>query len=162
MYKGWAFLALGPRTQWSIVLPPCSQEPTTEFSPEPDESIPHPFTLFFKIHFNIVTCTPIARQRFVKHILIEGNLRNSRTSIAGQRSCKRASLTIEDCVFRGIRTEETSWRQLKVHLWNINRIRFVTKQRLASGHWRHYLCVIVIFRVLYVVMTCECPINLFM
>jgi hypothetical protein len=34
-------------------LLPCSQEPAIDPYPEPDESNPHPLTLFPKIHFNI-------------------------------------------------------------------------------------------------------------
>jgi hypothetical protein len=59
----------------------------------------------------IAVCTPIARKRASKHIPAEENARNNRTSIARQRSCKQASLTIEDGVFRGVRTEELSWKQ---------------------------------------------------
>jgi hypothetical protein len=44
---------------------------------------------------NIVTCIPIARQRFGKHIRAEANARNSRTCIARQRISKHASLTVE-------------------------------------------------------------------
>jgi hypothetical protein len=47
--------------------------------------------------------TFIARQRVGKHVPEEANLRNNR-----QRSCKHASLTIEDGVFCGIRAEELS------------------------------------------------------
>jgi hypothetical protein len=54
----------------------------------------------------IVTC--IARQRVGKHIPAEANARNNMMSIARQRSCKRAFLTIEDGVFRGVRAEELS------------------------------------------------------
>jgi hypothetical protein len=57
---------------------------------------------------NIVTCKPIARQRVDKHVPAEANARNSRTSIAKQRSCKHVYLTIEDGVFRGVRAEELS------------------------------------------------------
>jgi hypothetical protein len=41
-----------------------------------------------------VTCIPIARQRLGKHIPAKANARN-RTSIARQRICKHASVTIE-------------------------------------------------------------------
>jgi hypothetical protein len=55
-----------------------------------------------------VTCTPIARQRFGKHIPAEANAQNNTTSVARQRSYKHASLTIEDGVFRGVRAEALS------------------------------------------------------
>jgi hypothetical protein len=45
--------------------------------------------------FNTVTCIPIARQQLGKHIPVEANARNNRTSIAKQRISKHASLTIE-------------------------------------------------------------------
>jgi hypothetical protein len=51
--------------------------------------------------FYIVTCIPIARQRVGKHIPL-----NNSTSIAGQRSCKHAFLTVEDGVFQEVRADE--------------------------------------------------------
>jgi hypothetical protein len=59
-----------------------------------------------------VTCTSVARQWGGKHIPTEANVRNIRMSVARQRSCEHASLTIEDCVFCGVCTEELSSRQL--------------------------------------------------
>jgi hypothetical protein len=52
-----------------------------------------------------VTCIPIARQRFGKHIPAQANALNNRTSIARQWGCKHASLTIEDDVFRRVRAD---------------------------------------------------------
>jgi hypothetical protein len=57
---------------------------------------------------NTVTRTPIARQRVGKHAPAEANARNNRMSTARQGSCKHASLTTEDGVFRGVRAEELS------------------------------------------------------
>jgi hypothetical protein len=54
----------------------------------------------------IFTCTPIAGQRVGKDVPSEANAWNNMTSIARQRSCKHASLTTEDGVFRGVRAEE--------------------------------------------------------
>jgi hypothetical protein len=44
---------------------------------------------------NIATRIPIARQRLGKHIPVEANPCNNRTSIARQRITKHASLTIK-------------------------------------------------------------------
>jgi hypothetical protein len=51
------------------------------------------YVLYMRVY--TVTCIPIARQRLGKHIPAEANARNNKTSIAGQRISKRASLTIE-------------------------------------------------------------------
>jgi hypothetical protein len=40
---------------------PCSQEPATSPYPVPDEFIPHPPTLFFKISFNIILPSAMSR-----------------------------------------------------------------------------------------------------
>jgi hypothetical protein len=42
-----------------------------------------------------VTCIPTARQRLGKHIPVQANSLNNRTSVARQRIRKRATLTIE-------------------------------------------------------------------
>jgi hypothetical protein len=62
---------------------------------------------------NIICCynISIARQRVNKQVHAEVNARKNRTSIAKQWSCKHASLTTEDGVFRGVCAEEFSWRQ---------------------------------------------------
>jgi hypothetical protein len=57
---------------------------------------------------NIVICTPIARQRVGKDIPAETNAPNNKTSIARQRGCKQASLTIEDGVFLEVHAEGLS------------------------------------------------------
>jgi hypothetical protein len=44
---------------------------------------------------NIVTCIPIARQRFDKHIPLPANSLNNRTSIVRQRTSKHTYLTRE-------------------------------------------------------------------
>jgi hypothetical protein len=44
--------------------------------------------------YNIVTCTPTARQRLGKYIPAQANARNNRSSSARQRISKHASLTI--------------------------------------------------------------------
>jgi hypothetical protein len=78
--------------------------------------------LFHIIPIHIVTRTPVARQRVGKHVPVEVNELNNRSSIARQRSYKHASLTIEYGVFREVRAEELSRRksalqfQLKVKL----------------------------------------------
>jgi hypothetical protein len=43
----------------------------------------------------IVTCVPIDRQRFGKHIPVQANACNSRTSVAGQQHGKHALSTIQ-------------------------------------------------------------------
>jgi hypothetical protein len=70
-----------------------------------------------------VTFIPIARQRVGKHIFAETNARNSRTSIARQRSCNNASLTIEEDVFNEVRVFKTigATRQLRIQLWSVNK-----------------------------------------
>jgi hypothetical protein len=56
------------------------------------------------MRFNIVTCVPIPTQRIGKHIPAT-HMHNNRTSVARQWTCKHATLTIEDGVFRGVRPE---------------------------------------------------------
>jgi hypothetical protein len=48
-----------------------------------------------KVNSNVVTCIHIARQNLGKHLSVEANSRNNRTSIAKQRISKHVSLTIE-------------------------------------------------------------------
>jgi hypothetical protein len=88
---------------------------------------------------NIVTCIPIARQGVGKHVPAEANARNNRTSIATQRSCKYASLTIEDGVFRGVCAEEFSWSQSELQVQfsvGHGRGKFVVEEELEVGLWR--------------------------
>jgi hypothetical protein len=59
--------------------------------------------IVFIVNVHTVTCTPISRQQVGKHVPVEANARNNWTSVATQRSCKHASLTIENCAFRGVR-----------------------------------------------------------
>jgi hypothetical protein len=65
---------------------------------------------------DIVTCTPIARQRVAKHIPAEANARNSRTSIARQLRGKQALSTIQALFSVGSvqsgykRVESRSWQ----------------------------------------------------
>jgi hypothetical protein len=49
-----------------------------------------------------VTCILFATQRLCKQIPTQANGLNNKTSIARQRGCKHASLTIEDGIFRGV------------------------------------------------------------
>jgi hypothetical protein len=62
---------------------------------------------------NIVTCTPITRQRLDKHIPAEANESNSRTSIARQRISNHASLT-RSRVFSVVRAKWL-WRSVQQH-----------------------------------------------
>jgi hypothetical protein len=43
-----------------------------------------------------------------KHVPSETNAHKNRKSIDRKRSCKHASLTMEDSVFRGVRADELS------------------------------------------------------
>jgi hypothetical protein len=74
------------------------------------------------------------------------------TSIARQRSCKHAFLTIEDGVFRGVRAEELSWRQSALQVQFSVRYshgKFVVEDELEVGLWRlnvwfeDFMCVVV-------------------
>jgi hypothetical protein len=66
-------------------------------------------------------------------------VRNNRTCIARQRSCKHASLTKEDGLFRGTRAEEFSWRQsaLPVSQFPIgdSHGKFVAEEKLEVDLW---------------------------
>jgi hypothetical protein len=54
------------------------QEPVTGSYPEPDQSVHTTSFCFSKIHFNIVTCQRIARQRLDKEPALHA--RNNRTA----------------------------------------------------------------------------------
>jgi hypothetical protein len=66
--------------------------------------------------------------------------RSSRKSVARQQSCKHASLTKEDGVFRGDRAEELSWTQsaLGVSQFSVgdSHGKFVVEEELEVGLWR--------------------------
>jgi hypothetical protein len=68
------------------------------------------------------------------------NARKNRVSIARQRSCKHASLTKEDIVFRGVRAEELSWREsaLPVSQFSVgdSHGNFVVEEELEVDLWR--------------------------
>jgi hypothetical protein len=70
----------------------------------------------------------------------QANARNNKTSVARQWSCKHASLTKEDYVFRGVRAEELSWRQsaLRVSQFSVwhSHGKFVIEEELEVGLWR--------------------------
>jgi hypothetical protein len=60
--------------------------------------------------------------------------------VARQRSCKHASLTREDGVFRGFHTEDLSWTQstLRVNQFSIgdSHGKFVVEEELEVSPWR--------------------------
>jgi hypothetical protein len=82
----------------------------------------------------------------------QANARN-RTSIDRQLSCKHASLTKENSVFRGVRAEELSWRQfaLRVSQFSVgdSHGKFVVEEELEVGLWRlnvwieNFMCAVV-------------------
>jgi hypothetical protein len=62
---------------------------------------------------------------------------NNRRSIARQRSCKHASLTKKDGVFRGVRAVELSWRQLALRVSRFSvgdsPEKFIVEEELEGG-----------------------------
>jgi hypothetical protein len=77
----------------------------------------------------------------------------NRTFTPRQRRCKHASLTKEDCVFRGDRAEELSWRQsaLRVSQFSVgdSHGKFVVEEELEVSLWKlnvwfeDFMCAVV-------------------